>query len=29
VKKIMEFDKERISQATLKKIEKYTKMENF
>lgn len=29
VKKIMEFDKERISPATLKKIEKYTKMENF
>lgn len=29
VKKIMEFDKERISQATLKKIERYTKMENF
>jgi len=29
VKKIMEFDKERIGQATLKKIEKYTKMENF
>lgn len=25
----MEFDKESISQATLKKIEKYTKQENF
>jgi len=29
VKKVMEFDKENISPATLKKIEKYTKMENF
>jgi len=29
VKKVTEFDKENISPATLKKIEKYTKMENF
>jgi len=29
VKKIMEFDKENIGQATLKKIEKYTRMETF
>ena len=29
VKKITEFDKEAISAATLKKIEKYTKMESF
>ena len=29
IKKVMEFDKENIAAATLKKIEKYTKMENF
>jgi len=29
IKKVMEFDKENISATVLKKIEKYTKMENF
>jgi dynein heavy chain len=29
VKKVMEFDMDTISQAVMKKIEKYTKMENF
>lgn len=29
LKKIMEYDKDNISQTVLKKIEKYTKMENF
>lgn len=29
VKKVMEFDKENIPPSTLKKVERYTKMENF